>query len=112
MALTGRTRLKNRMPFLMRTGASVGGDLDDQGCGELGDFIPGEEEGAGAADWDAGGQVRIWGRTKYLKNTLPLHEASDVVVHPCGRHIDIPEDALTCLRTRVKRGSMSSSGPH
>ena len=25
MALTGRTRLKSRIPFLMRTGASVGG---------------------------------------------------------------------------------------
>ena len=33
-----------------------GGDLDDQGCAELGDSIPGEE-GAGTANCDACGQV-------------------------------------------------------
>ena len=56
IALTGQSRLKRRIPFLMRIGASVGGAWMTKDVLSLVIlYIPGEE-GAGAANCNACGQ--------------------------------------------------------
>ena len=55
----------------------------------------------GRSEFEEYTRVSTRGRTKDLKSTLPSIEAGDVVDHPCGWRIGIPEDALVDMGSEI-----------